>query len=123
MNIVVVGVGSIGPLIAVVRLFQHWERVDCFLRGLQDQYPQIWVELGRPTGRTWAPKGTLGTPFSMNVQWLEWRDGEEPDWIQRIDPHFVDQLLTLRRSRRSLSLSFGAFLVGGTIVILGLALE
>jgi len=123
MNLVVVAIGAAGPLITVVKLFEFWDQVDRTLRHLHDVYPEIWTSVGSPTGWAWAPKGRIGTPFSMNVEWFKWQDGQEPDWLQTVDPDFVGQLMDLRSKGRSLNWFFGAFLVGGAIVMLGLAIN
>ena len=82
--------------------------------------PEIWELIGRPVGRLWSPKG--GSAFSLPgpTDWLNWVEGQEPEWYQRLDAVARSKVDSLRQAKRGLPVAAGTFVVGGLIGFVGL---
>lgn len=121
MNPLLIALGSVGPIGCGLKLFRYWHGVDGALARLHDEHHEIWVALGSPTGWQWAPAARFATPASMCTECFDWRDGQEPGWLDALSPDLATEIRDLRNQGRFLPGWICVGFVGGLLVMLGMA--
>jgi len=59
----------------------------------------------------------------MCTESLDWRESDEPEWLHNLEPDLITDIQKLRAQGRSLPLSMSVGLVGGLVMMLGMALD
>lgn len=121
MNVAILCAAAVGIGYGIWRLFGFYERLDDALKHMHETHPDIWEAIGRPVGRLWSPNGTSSFRLPGPTEWLNWVEGQAPDWHQRLDPATQSRIDTLRTARQGLPLAAGVFVCGSWIAVIGLA--
>ena len=120
MNLAIVCVGAVGVGYSAFRLFSFYEGLDEVLKHMHEAHPEMWEAIGRPVGRLWSPKGASSFSLPGPTGWLNWNEGHEPEWHQRLDAAARSKVNSLRRAKRGLPVTAGMFVVGSLIGFVGL---
>ena len=120
MNLAIVCVGAVGAGYSAYRMFGFYERLDDALKYLHEAHPEVWEAIGRPVGRLWSPKGASSFSLPGPTGWLNWVEGQEPEWLQRLDAVARSKVDSLRRAKRALPVAAGMFVGGSLIGFVGL---